>query len=158
MTDEKKRSREADEDCWVMILKVGPFEQWANSVAFLNLWTSKTRGKMRRLERGIELFNNYKDLYRLKLWLQPNDRSSSLEQFYRHTQIPPAIVVKEEPEEEEAFLCENEDDVTNNMSLADMKSIFGSSTLDTISVRTIKDAHNKLESTSKKKKQTEKKK
>lgn len=159
MTEEKKRSREEDEDCWVMILKIGPFEQWANSVAFLNLWTAKTRGKMRRLERGIELFNNYKDTYRLKLWAQTNSRESALKLFYQQPSKPEPQA--EHEAQDDVFLYENESDAANddrnNISLDDMKSIFGTMLLENVSVRTIKDAHVKLEATSKRKK-TEKKK
>jgi len=44
---------------WVMMQKIGPVSSWGNCVAFLSLWTDRTRGKSRRLERGVELFSAY---------------------------------------------------------------------------------------------------
>lgn len=58
--------------CWIMILKVGPFQHWAASVRFLDLW-SPTRGKKKRLERGLELYMSYRTTYSLQLWTQKED-------------------------------------------------------------------------------------
>ncbi len=58
--------------CWTMLLKVGPFQQWAASVRFLNLW-SPTRGKKKRFERGLELYMCYRAAYSLHLWTQKED-------------------------------------------------------------------------------------
>ena len=141
-SDDKKRSREEEEECWVMILKIGPFEQWQNAMAFLNLWTSKTRGKMRRLERGFELFNDYKDSYGLKLWAQQVDRETSLRNFYHPvggsggTTSNAPILIKDEFEQDE--------EPENQMTLEELKSIFSVQRLDSVRVKTIKETHQKL--------------
>jgi hypothetical protein len=44
---------------WVIMQQIGPFKSWGNCIAFLALWTNKTRGKTRRLERGVNLFTTY---------------------------------------------------------------------------------------------------
>jgi hypothetical protein len=66
--------------CWVMLLKIGPFNVWSEAVAFLNLWTDKTRGKSRRLERGLELFSMYGHAHNLCLWGQTKTQQEILEE------------------------------------------------------------------------------
>lgn len=58
--------------CWIMLLKVGPFQHWAASVRFLDLWLPM-RGKKKRLERGLELYMCYRTAYSLHLWTQTED-------------------------------------------------------------------------------------
>jgi hypothetical protein len=65
-------------DCWVAILKIGPFEKWCDCVSFLQLWTNHTRGKLRRLERGMELFYAYHQQYQLRAWLQSKTRDETV--------------------------------------------------------------------------------
>jgi hypothetical protein len=66
--------------CWVILLKIGPFDVWSEAVAFLNLWTDKTRGKSRRLERGLELFSMYGNAHNLCLWGQTKTQAEILEE------------------------------------------------------------------------------
>lgn len=63
-------------DCWVIVLKIGPFECWDTAVAFLTQWMSRKRGKQRRLERGLELFAQYSHPYNLMLWSQRLDQDA----------------------------------------------------------------------------------
>lgn len=69
-----------------MLLKIGPFDIWSEAVAFLNLWTDKTRGKSRRLERGLELFAMYGHTHNLCLWGQSETQEEILE---KEAQQPP---------------------------------------------------------------------
>lgn len=59
---------------WAIVQKIGPFERWQDAVDFHKAWNEKTRGKVPRFERGIELFCLYKDRYRLNLWM-PVDKT-----------------------------------------------------------------------------------
>lgn len=64
---------------WVIMAKVGPFENWADCIAYLNLWTFRTRGRKKRLERGIELWEQFRHKLGLTLWAQTNERDTILE-------------------------------------------------------------------------------
>jgi Ni/Co efflux regulator RcnB len=153
--EEDEEEEEEEEGCWVMILKIGPFEQWSNAMAFLNMWTSKTRGKTRRLERGIELFNDYKDAYNLRMWIQQVDCASSLDQFKNAPQ-PPLLELSPISD---VFLGEHNDagssggggqndkdgeDDANCLKIDALKAVFASQELNTIHVRAIKDVHQAL--------------
>jgi len=63
-------SNERDENYWVIMMKVGPFEDWNKCVEYLHLWSSKIRGPMRRLERGLEIFSKYRNQLNLTMWAQ----------------------------------------------------------------------------------------
>lgn len=80
--------------CWVMLLKIGPFNVWSEAVAFLNLWTDKTRGKSRRLERGLELFSMYGHAHNLCLWGQTKTQQEILEEEAKQ---PPKKRAKKAP-------------------------------------------------------------
>lgn len=66
---------------WVLVMMVGYFEQWTDALAFYTLWAKQTRGKTRRMQRGLDLFARYRDEYKLKLWLQPQDRAHIRETY-----------------------------------------------------------------------------
>jgi hypothetical protein len=87
---EKKRPREDNNnnnDCWIMVFKIGPFSHWADSVAFLNQWICKTRGKHHRMERGLELFSMYREQFHLCLWTQTRKRDEALEYYWDHQPV-----------------------------------------------------------------------
>jgi hypothetical protein len=86
---EKKRLREDnnDNDCWIMVFKIGPFSHWADSVAFLNQWICKTRGKHHRMERGLELFSMYREQFHLCLWTQTRKRDEALDYYWDHQTV-----------------------------------------------------------------------
>lgn len=91
LTDTKKRLRNNDnDDCWIMVFKIGPFTHWLDSVTFLNQWLCKTRGKTHRMERGLELFTLYREKYHLCLWTQTRKRHDALDYFW--TQQPMVIM------------------------------------------------------------------
>jgi hypothetical protein len=77
-----KNSSSSEEDCWIMVFKIGPFNYWMDSVAFLNQWLCKTRGKTHRMERGLELFALYREQFRLCLWSQTRARNQALYYFH----------------------------------------------------------------------------
>jgi hypothetical protein len=66
----KSTGDEVANDFWVMICKVGPFDVWADAMTYLDMWTTKTRGKNKRWERGLELFEMYGKAHNLHLWVQ----------------------------------------------------------------------------------------
>ena len=57
-------------DCWVIMIKVGPFDSWDTCIAYLSVWTQNTRGRNKRLERGVEIYNSYCEMYNLTMWVQ----------------------------------------------------------------------------------------
>lgn len=61
------------DDFWVIMMKVGPFEDWNVCVSYLNEWNMQTRGRTRRLERGWNLYTRYKSTYHLCMWGQYHD-------------------------------------------------------------------------------------
>ena len=79
-----------------MILKIGPFNIWSDAMSFLNLWTEKTRGKARRLERGLELFEMYRERHQLSLWGQTQDKERAVKAHAEH-HLPPAVPQNNRP-------------------------------------------------------------
>lgn len=85
----KKRDRKEEDDnddassenCWIIVFKIGPFERWADSVAFLAQWLSRTRGKIHRIERGLQLFSAYREQFNLCLWTQTRQKEEALAHF-----------------------------------------------------------------------------
>lgn len=63
---------------WVIIMMVGHFERWEDAVAYHTLWASQTRGKFRRIQRGLDLFHEYAEQYKLRLWAQPLKRNEAI--------------------------------------------------------------------------------
>jgi len=96
--------------CWVMLLKIGPFEKWSEAVAFLNLWTDKTRGKSRRLERGLELFSMYGHVHSLCLWGQTQTQEEILQneakQPPRKRVKKPLVSAQDKPKKQKAASAE----------------------------------------------------
>jgi hypothetical protein len=84
-TSNKKRS--GSDDCWIMVFKIGPFTHWLDSVAFLNQWLCKTRGKTHRMERGLELFAAHREQFNLRLWTQTRKRDEALDYFWNHQPV-----------------------------------------------------------------------
>lgn len=68
---------------WVIIMMVGHFERWQDAVAYHTLWASQTRGKFRRIQRGLDLFNAYHKKYNLRLWAQPLTRTKAIQAWTR---------------------------------------------------------------------------
>lgn len=91
----KKRSRDDEnQDCWIMVFKIGPFTHWSDSVMFLNQWLCKTRGKIHRMERGLELFAAYREQFHLCLWTQTRKRDEALDYFWNQQ---PLVIIPPPP-------------------------------------------------------------
>lgn len=72
--------------CWIILLKIGPFNVWRESLAFLQAWLYQTRGKIHRIERGYELYKHYAERYCLHLWSQTRTRDDAIAYWQ---QLPP---------------------------------------------------------------------
>lgn len=67
---------------WVVLMKVGPFERWSECVSYSQAWSSKTRGRAARIEKGIRLWREqHSDK---TLWIQTRDKDS-LTDAYRES-------------------------------------------------------------------------
>lgn len=66
---------------WVILMKVGPFERWADCVAFSQAWSAKTRGRIARIEKGIRMW--HESPRDMTLWLQTRDKESMVEDYRR---------------------------------------------------------------------------
>lgn len=78
--DTKKRSgvsssSSSKDNFWILLIKVGPFTNWANCISYLNLWSYKTRGRSKRIEKGIELYLQYCNKLSLTLWVQTHTKN-----------------------------------------------------------------------------------
>lgn len=78
----KRNRAEEDGGCWVIILKVGPFERWDHCSAFWLAWTHKTRGVIPRIRRGLELWHQHCARYALRLWAQTKDCDEAVRAFF----------------------------------------------------------------------------
>lgn len=152
--DEEEDDGGGDENaCWVMMLKVGPFDSWLNSVAFWHLWTCQTRGKTHRLERGIELYHAYGKQYGLRAWAQTNGKEHVLTEFFRPQPVSnhvPFLLPHQLDQEQEQLQTANDDDGGGGYSLEAMNRIFSDRTDDApITVETLKEIHVQLEGAAK---------
>lgn len=148
-----QKSKERD-NCWILIMKIGPFERWSHAVAFLHLWTDKSRGKFRRIERGLELFYAYHISYNLKLWAIQETQVHAKQRFFEHSfgsvvfnMYDPSFVVPARPvviAEEEDSDDENENKDEQEAFLTSLKELFKEPVL----VHHIKDAQGLLEKSS----------
>ena len=77
-----------ERDCWVTMMVIGPFLKWTDAVGFFHLWSRQTRGKARRMKRGITLLKCYKEQYNLNVWIQSCDKDEIVKQL---EELPRAI-------------------------------------------------------------------
>jgi len=61
---------------WIMLMKVGPFESWKDSLAFLESWSYKARSKTARIERGLELWQERQDT--TTLWIESRQKNQTI--------------------------------------------------------------------------------
>lgn len=59
---------------WVVLMKVGPFEQWSKATVFSTQWSQKLRTCTARIEKGITLCTESHDP--LTLWIQTKDKET----------------------------------------------------------------------------------
>lgn len=67
-----------DGSFWVILMKIGPFEEWGKCVEFFNQWSQKTRNRMARIEKGILLHQNKSSL---TLWIQTKDKETIKKEY-----------------------------------------------------------------------------
>lgn len=137
-SDERKRERQEDEECWVQILKVGPFQSWNQCKLFLSTWIDKTRGKKRRLERGVELARQYQK----HIWVQDKARDDVVKQFYQDiASVHFDEEVEEEKEEEKQVPALSHEIFAHVLSHP----------AEAIPIKTVKEIHVRLDPSKKKK-------
>jgi hypothetical protein len=78
--------RQGGQPGWVIAMMVGVFESWRAALAFYHQWLQPTRGKTRRIQRGLELHEQWWKPYGLHMWIQ----SKTLEQVETEAAAPPA--------------------------------------------------------------------
>lgn len=127
---EKRRAREESDDCWIMMLKVGPFCRWDQCCSFLQLWSDKTRGKEKRFNRGVELFWRYQASLGLKMWVQTKERDQAVYDTFNATEKA-TLLEEDEPISKK---CAKEE-----MTLANLSNLFANDA--TLCVRQIKEAN-----------------
>lgn len=57
---------------------VGPFGVWEEAVTFHRLWCQQTRGKVRRIQRGVRLYMHFRKRYNLTMELQTKQKPEIL--------------------------------------------------------------------------------
>ena len=73
----------ASENGWVTMQIVGPFNKWVDALRFQILWSDHTRGKIRRVERGVDLLSAYYQEHNLYMEAQHMYRSDILKHKQR---------------------------------------------------------------------------
>jgi len=97
----RKQQQEANEDhCWIIILKVGPFNELHHAQNFQRQWAHKTRGKWIRVRRGVKLFKLYFEEYKLKLWVQRETQENAVNSFFQQEIMEETIAWKDDEEED----------------------------------------------------------
>jgi hypothetical protein len=129
---DKRRARQQNDDCWVMMLKIGPFCRWDECCSFLQLWSDKTRGKEKRFNRGVELFWRYQASLNLQMWVQQKERDAAVHDAFHGAEKAELL-----PLVEELTLPE-----TNTHSLTNLKDMFAAPTL---RIQQIKEANAAVE-------------
>lgn len=71
--------------CWVMVLKIGPFKKWKDACSFHAAWSTNTRGKTRRLEKGLALLDQFRERFHLHAWAEYSVRDECIAKFQNDT-------------------------------------------------------------------------
>lgn len=63
---------------WVILMKIGPFEEWSKCVEFFTQWSQKTRNRMARIEKGILMHQKIHPSPKggVTLWVQTKDKDT----------------------------------------------------------------------------------
>lgn len=156
--NQKNARMEHPTDCWVMMVKIGPFNVWEESLSFLHLWMAKTRGKSRRLERGFELFHAYKSQYGLNMWIQDKPQELALRDFVdalpsfpnregrrrlRKTLLAQYHIVEDAEVEKEVAEQQKKLHKKFFMSMSQMREIFAEK--DVVCVKRVRDLHEQID-------------
>lgn len=63
---------------WVILMKMGPFDEWSKCVILCQQWSQKTRDRVARIEKGITLHQKMDDI---TLWIQTKDRETIKKEY-----------------------------------------------------------------------------
>jgi hypothetical protein len=67
---------------WVILMKIGPFEEWKSCVDFFNQWSQKTRNRMARIEKGIHMHQKLNETKGfVTLWVQTKDKATIRKEY-----------------------------------------------------------------------------
>jgi hypothetical protein len=98
---------------WVLVMMIGIFSSWEAAFLFYQQWIQPTRGKTRRIQRGLELLAKWCTTYHLCMWIQ----SKTLEE----TRTPPPPPAKKQPH---TYLDDLQEEYeTHNLSMSFIESI-----------------------------------
>jgi len=61
---------------WVLLMKIGPFQNWQDSLSFVTLWSHKTKSKTARIEKGIQLWSEH--AYEITLWIEQRQKNQMI--------------------------------------------------------------------------------
>jgi hypothetical protein len=106
------------------------------------LWTTKTRGKTRRLERGVELFNTYRERYALKMWVQTKTKQQVVEEYAAAAaaQTTTATTARHNNKEEEVEAEEEEEEEADVVSKSMIEEMFLANTTTVCDFKRVHDA------------------
>jgi len=68
------RNARNENDNWVMQQLVGPFSKLGNARVYKVLWSKKVRNKKIKIQRGLQLLEQYGEKYKLTMWVQTQTR------------------------------------------------------------------------------------
>lgn len=63
--------RQSGQQGWTLTISIGPFQSWRDALVFHHQWLQPTRGKTRRIQRGLELLAKWHQHYGLYMWVPP---------------------------------------------------------------------------------------
>ena len=128
-----------DQNCWTIILKIGPFTEWSGAQKFRDLWIAHTRGKLCRLQRGVFLFKAYAKDYNLKMWAQSQMRDLAIKDFFEERQEPPQ-------EKKREFTEQKAHEIEHNASESfSFDALFHTTLLEEITMGAIDERHSACE-------------
>lgn len=113
-----KRADDSNISQWVTMMIVGPFDNWHDATAFHSLWSIKTRGKVRRLQRGLDLLDAYCDKYNLTMWAQDKTREQLIEERKQRNNGDEKKKERKRPQNFEMSLQELERNVAGPISVS----------------------------------------
>lgn len=65
---------------WVILMKIGPFDEWSKCTKLCQQWSQKTRDRVARIEKGITLHQKMTDT-KTTLWIQTKDRETIRKEY-----------------------------------------------------------------------------
>jgi hypothetical protein len=82
---------QAETDFWILVLQIGPFKKWQDARNFHAAWSTKTKSKTSRLERGLELFDAFQTRLNLSAWGEYQLRDACLAKYVKTQAQEPTV-------------------------------------------------------------------